>query len=113
VELNSARKGTLASRSSLRRYAEVNLPAFELHLVQYGTVVLRSRVIFGDEKTPTPISEDVISYIDLDPVWYVPPSIVKELLDHEKRTPPLAGVGRTRLAEPRGRSAQARSDAGP
>jgi murein L,D-transpeptidase YcbB/YkuD len=113
VELNSARKGTLASRSSLRRYAEVNLPAFELHLVQYGTVVLRSRVIFGDEKTPTPIFEDVISYIDLDPVWYVPPSIVKELLDHEKRTPPLAGVGRTRLAEPRGRSAQARSDAGP
>ena len=87
MQLNSARNSTLASRSSLRRYVEVNFPAFELHLVQDGTVVLRSRVIVGDEKTPTPIFEDVIRYIDLDPVWYVPPSIVMELLDPEKRNP--------------------------
>jgi hypothetical protein len=87
VRVNLARMGAQASRDSLRRYVEVNVPAFELRLVQDGAVVLRSRVIVGDDKTPTPIFDDVIRYIDLDPVWYVPPSIVNELIEREKRNP--------------------------
>lgn len=85
IQLNLARAGDLASRAALRQYVEVNIPAFELRFVQDGNVLLRSRVIVGDDKTPTPIFDDVIRYIDLDPTWYVPPSIVKEILDREQR----------------------------
>lgn len=85
IQLNLARAGDFGSRAALRRYVEVNIPAFELRLVRDGKVLLRSRVIVGDEKTPTPIFDDVIRYIDLDPTWYVPPSIVKEILDREQR----------------------------
>lgn len=85
VQLNLARVGELERRATLRRYVEVNIPAFELRLVQDGTVVLRSRVIVGDDKTPTPVFDDVIRYIDLNPAWYVPPSIVKEVLGRAQR----------------------------
>lgn len=85
VELNLARNKQLASRAALRRYVEVNIPAFELRFVREGTVILRSRVIVGNDKTPTPVFEDVIRFIDLDPVWYVPSSIVKEVLERAQR----------------------------
>ena len=85
VQLNLARAGERDARASLHRYVEVNIPAFELRLVQGGTVTLRSRVIVGDEKTPTPVFGDVIRYIELDPVWYVPPSIVSDVLARQQR----------------------------
>jgi murein L,D-transpeptidase YcbB/YkuD len=85
VQLNLARAGERDARASLHRYVEVNIPAFELRLVQGGTVTLRSRVIVGDEKTPTPVFDDVIRYIELDPVWYVPTSIVNEVLVRQQK----------------------------
>jgi hypothetical protein len=84
IQLNLARAGDHASRAVLRRYVEVNIPAFELRLIQNGHVTLRSRVIVGDDKTPTPVFDDVIRFIDLDPMWYVPASIVQEVLDRER-----------------------------
>lgn len=87
LRLNIARAEGLEPRSELRRYVEVNLPAFELRLVENGSVVLRSRVIVGDDKTPTPVFDDVIRHIELDPSWYVPPSIVKEVLERAAREP--------------------------
>lgn len=87
LRLNLARGEELLSRSALRRYVEVNIPAFELRLVEDGVVRFRSRVIVGDDRTPTPVFNDVIRYIDLDPPWYVPPSIVKEVLERNERQP--------------------------
>lgn len=80
VELNLAREAHLAGRAGLSRYVEVNLPAYELRLVENGEVTLRSRVIVGAESSPTPIFDDQIRYIELNPAWYVPASIVEELL---------------------------------
>ncbi|MCS7267610.1 MAG: L,D-transpeptidase family protein [Geminicoccaceae bacterium] len=107
--LNLARREGSAARSALRRYVEVNIPAFELRLIENGHVTLRSRVIVGDDKTPTPVFDDVIRYIDLNPSWYVPPGIVKELLEKAKQEPGYferAGFtwqtsenGRTRLVQ--------------
>lgn len=85
IQSNRAQAGVLESRSALRQYVEVNIPAFELRFVQDGRFLFRSRVIVGDDKTPTPIFDDVIRYIDLDPTWYVPPSIVKQILDREQQ----------------------------
>lgn len=83
VELNLARRKLIEDRRRLDRYVEVDVAGFELRLVEGGQVVLRSRVIVGDEDTPTPIFDDRIRYIELNPYWYVPDSITPELLEKE------------------------------
>jgi lipoprotein-anchoring transpeptidase ErfK/SrfK len=85
VRINLARPAV--NRAGLPRYVEVNVPGYELRLVEQGRVVLRSRVIVGDEDSPTPIFDDRIRYIEVNPSWYVPQSITKELLDKERKKP--------------------------
>jgi hypothetical protein len=85
VRLNLAR--TLDDRSQLPRYVVVNVPGFELKVVDHGAVVLRSRVIVGEKDNETPIFDDRIRYIEVNPSWYVPESIVPELLDKEQKKP--------------------------
>ena len=80
LELNLARARDDQLRRRAPRYVEVNIPAFELRLVENGEVVLRSRVIVGDADTPTPVFDDQIRFIELNPSWYVPASIVPELV---------------------------------
>jgi murein L,D-transpeptidase YcbB/YkuD len=90
VEVNAARDlatNLISGRAALRRYVEVNVPAFELRLVEDGRVTYRSRVIVGDEDKPTPIFDDWMRYIDLNPSWYVPRSIEQEILDKEAKEP--------------------------
>ena len=92
VRLNLAR--AVADRSGLARYVEVNVPGFELRVVDQGEVVLRSRVIVGGKDNETPIFDDRIRYVEVNPSWYVPTSIVPELLDKEAKRPGyLAGSG--------------------
>ena len=85
VRLNVAR-GT-PDRSHLPRYVEVNIPAYELRVVDNGEVVLRSRVIVGEKDNETPIFDDWIRFIEINPSWYVPASIVPELLEKEAARP--------------------------
>jgi murein L,D-transpeptidase YcbB/YkuD len=44
-------------------------------------------VIVGDEDTPTPIFDDRMRYVEVNPSWYVPRSIVKEVLEKESKEP--------------------------
>lgn len=74
-------------RRALPRYVEVNVPGFELRLVERGVVTLRSRVIVGDKENPTPIFDDRIRFLELNPFWYVPASIALELLAKEAERP--------------------------
>jgi murein L,D-transpeptidase YcbB/YkuD len=85
VRLNIARG--MPDRSHLRRYVEVNVPGFELKVVVDGVVVLRSRVIVGEKDNETPIFDDWIRYIEINPSWYVPASIVPELIEKEAARP--------------------------
>ncbi|MFO1068764.1 MAG: L,D-transpeptidase family protein [Geminicoccaceae bacterium] len=85
IDLNLARSAQLRGRSSSDRHVVVNVPAYRLEVVDQGRVVLEARVIVGDEETPTPIFDDNIRYIELNPSWYVPPSIVEELQAKEFR----------------------------
>ena len=85
VRLNIAR-GT-PDRTHLDRFVEVNVPGFELKVVDRGQVVLRSRVIVGEKDNETPIFDDWIRYIEINPSWYVPASIVPELLEKEAARP--------------------------
>jgi murein L,D-transpeptidase YcbB/YkuD len=87
VGLNIARAPHLAGRERHPRYLEVNVPAFELRLVEAGQVVLRSRVIVGEADNPTPLFDEAIRYLELNPPWYVPPRIAGELADEHRADP--------------------------
>ena len=63
------------------------MPGFELHVVERGQTVLRSKVIVGGKSNETPIFDDWIRFIEINPSWYVPTSIVPELLATEERRP--------------------------
>jgi len=68
-------------------YVWVNLPAFNLQVVDSNTVVMESKVIVGAPKTRTPLLTSEISNFVTYPQWTVPNSIIfKEMLpgDQEK-----------------------------
>lgn len=67
-------------------YVWVNLPAFNLQVVDSDTVVMESKVIVGAPKTRTPLLTSEISNFITYPQWTVPASIIfKEMLPAIKR----------------------------
>lgn len=68
------------------RYIVVNIPAYELQVIENGTVALESRVIVGKPQTPSPTLSSEIECITLYPYWHVPRKIaVEEFLPHIKK----------------------------
>ena len=59
------------------RYLLVNIPAFELTLVDDNQVQLRSRVIVGKPYRQTPLLSSEVSNIVLNPTWTVPRGILR------------------------------------
>jgi len=59
------------------RYVMVNIPEFRLYYKENGRDALTMRVIVGDKEHHTPIFSHNISYIVLNPYWFMPDSIVK------------------------------------
>ncbi|MFN3870396.1 MAG: murein L,D-transpeptidase [Aquificaceae bacterium] len=75
-----------------KRYILVNIPSFELFLIEDGQVKLSSKVIVGrnykDDFRPTPMLYSKVESITINPKWYVPVSIaVKDLLPKIKKNP--------------------------
>lgn len=64
-------------REQQKRYIVVNIPEFMLHYIEDGKTKQELRVIVGKPKHPTPIFNQKISYIVLNPYWKVPEGIVK------------------------------------
>lgn len=58
-------------------YLMINIPAFELQLVEAGKVTLNSKVIVGKASRPTPLLSSHISSVVLNPQWRVPRTIVR------------------------------------
>lgn len=76
----------------IRRAVVVNIPSFELFLIEDSTVRLHSRVIVGrnykNDFRPTPMLYSRIQSITVNPRWYVPVSIsVKDILPKVKKNP--------------------------
>jgi L,D-transpeptidase YcbB len=59
-------------------YLMVNIPAFELHLVQGRTETLAMRVIVGRKKRPTPVLSSRLTYLEVNPYWNVPQKIARK-----------------------------------
>ena len=60
---------------------EVNIPDYEVVVIENGAVTQRNRVVVGKEATPTPIFSNTMQFLIVNPSWNVPQSIIrKELL---------------------------------
>lgn len=73
---NTIRK-RLFERKLAPSYLLINIPAFDMTLVDNGTTVLKSKVIVGKPSRQTPILDSQISSVVLNPDWRVPSSILR------------------------------------
>jgi len=69
----------------------VNLPEFELKLIDHGQVIHQTRAVIGKPDTPTPLFSEKMQYLIVNPSWSVPASIVrKEFLPKLAEDPDFA-----------------------
>lgn len=69
-----------------KQYVWVNIPKFEMRVIEEDTLVLKSRVITGAPDHQTPLLKSTIRYFLIYPYWTVPFSIAtKEILPILKR----------------------------
>lgn len=68
------------------RYVWVNLPGYNMKLIEEDSVLLSSKIICGKPITPTPLLTSAISDMITYPQWTIPTSIiVKEILPALKK----------------------------
>jgi len=61
-----------------RRYVAVNVPSFDLRLVEDGKPVLEMPVVVGRTDRPTPLLATQITGVIFNPTWTVPPTLLKK-----------------------------------
>lgn len=61
-----------------RRHVLVNVPQFELEVVEDGKRVMTMPIIVGKRMRRTPIFSGEITYLELNPYWNVPESIARK-----------------------------------
>lgn len=81
-------------REPARRHLWVNVPAFEVRLVEPDGAVRVHRAIVGKRRTPTPQFTALVSGVILNPEWIVPKSIQAE------------GIARMLATNPKGAAAK-------
>ncbi len=59
-------------------YIMVNIAGFELTVIEASQEVINMRVIVGRNYRQTPIMSEKLTYLVLNPYWYVPPTIIIE-----------------------------------
>lgn len=70
------------------KYIWVNLPSYQMQLVEGDSVKILSKIICGKPKTRTPLLTSAISELITYPQWVPPPSIImKEILPAVKKNP--------------------------
>jgi murein L,D-transpeptidase YcbB/YkuD len=85
IELNLERWRWLPDTLG-RRHVEINIPAYRLALVRDDHVTRAMRVVVGKRRSPTPVFSDRITYVEINPTWTLPPSVVvKEIVPALKR----------------------------
>jgi len=76
----------------LKKTLVVNIPSFELYIMEENRVTFYSKVIVGrdyrEDLRPTPMLYSKVDSITINPKWYVPTSIsVKDILPKVKKDP--------------------------
>jgi murein L,D-transpeptidase YcbB/YkuD len=60
------------------RHILINVPSYEMQVVEGDKPVLAMRVIVGAPDTPTPLFSDRMTYLVFSPYWNIPESILRE-----------------------------------
>lgn len=68
-------------------FVAVNVAGAKVYLLRDGQVAFETRAIVGKDYTRTPVFRADMRYIDLNPTWTVPPSIVDEVIAEVARDP--------------------------
>lgn len=61
-----------------RRYVLVNIPAAQIEAVENNSIVSRHSGVVGKPDRPTPLLRSTISELNFNPVWTLPPTVIKE-----------------------------------
>lgn len=71
-----------------KRYLKVNIPSFQLSLIENQQPSVTMKVIVGDKKHPTPIMVTQVGSITVNPIWTPTYNIIhKELLPENAQNP--------------------------
>ena len=77
IKLNMERWRWLP-RNLGNRYIRVDIPSFKLNVIENDHSVLNMKVIVGKLERPTPLVAKTMSYLVINPYWYIPPKIAIE-----------------------------------
>ena len=70
------------------RHIRVNIPAFQLEVVEFGETALSMRVVVGRKDRPTPVLSSRVTYMEVNPYWNIPMKLArKDVLPHIQRDP--------------------------
>lgn len=87
IELNMERWRWLPSNLG-ERYILVNIADFELDIIEKEERVISMPVVVGRQYRSTPVFTGTMTYMELNPYWNIPPSIVKkDILPHVFKDP--------------------------
>jgi len=85
LELNMER-WRLVTYASDKKFVWVNIPKYQMRVIEEDTIVIESRIIVGKPEHKTPLLKSTIRYFIIYPYWNVPFNIaVKEILPILKR----------------------------
>ncbi len=59
-------------------YALINIPEFKVRIVEHNKTVLKFNVVVGKRTMQTPIFSESMRYIEINPQWNVPDSIMRK-----------------------------------
>ncbi|NJN45946.1 MAG: L,D-transpeptidase family protein [Candidatus Competibacteraceae bacterium] len=88
-----------------RRHILVNITDFTMSIIEDGRETFGTKVVVGQAKRPTPVFNADMSYVVLNPAWYVPYSIaVKDKLPKLRRNAYSLAGQRIRVYSGNGKS---------
>jgi murein L,D-transpeptidase YcbB/YkuD len=61
-----------------KRYVLVNIPAAQIEAVENNTVISRHSGVVGKPDRPTPMLRSTITDLAFNPIWTLPPTVIKE-----------------------------------
>ncbi len=61
-----------------KRYVLVNIPAAQIEAVENNTVIPRHSGVVGKPDRPTPMLRSTITDLAFNPIWTLPPTVIKE-----------------------------------
>jgi len=61
-----------------KRYVLVNIPAAQVEAVENNTVISRHSGVVGKPDRPTPMLRSTITDLAFNPMWTLPPTVIKE-----------------------------------